>query len=232
MKPKPWTLEPDCMEHPPNRSSAANIGLSFLNSAPSASGGAARDQLEDGAGLLAWLDRAGAAPEADVARRWRKSHADELDSVAARARSLREWFRGFVGANLGRSLGPADVRKLRRLNSLVRGGRRYYQIVPAGSGDMPFRLRFSTPWSSPESVLTRIAEALAAFVCEVDFRRIRICEGASCSLIFVDRSRARARRWCSMAKCGNRYKQASLRGRAKPEAERVRAPSKRAMAPR
>jgi predicted RNA-binding Zn ribbon-like protein len=220
------------MERFPNRSSGANVGLSFLNSAPSKSGGAARDQLKDGAGLLAWLGRVGAAPEADVARRWLESDADRMDSVAAHARGLREWFRGFVRARLGRSLTPADLRELRRLNLLVREKRGFHQIVPAGTGEVPFRLSFSAPWTSPESAVTRIAEALAVFVCEVDFRRIRICEGAGCSLIFVDRSRARARRWCSMAKCGNRYKQASLRGRAKPGAERVPAPSKRATAPR
>jgi predicted RNA-binding Zn ribbon-like protein len=209
-------MEPDCMERLADRSCAANVGLSFLNSALSPSGRAAKDQLKDGAGLLAWLGRAGAGLEEDIARRWLELHPAELDSVAERARTLRDWFRGFVRASLGRSLTSADLRKLRRLNSLVREGRRFYQIVPAGAGAMPFALRFSTPWSSPESALARIAEALALFVCEVDFRRIRVCEGANCSLIFVDRSRASARRWCSMAKCGNRYKQASLRGRVKP----------------
>lgn len=35
---------------------------------------------------------------------------------------------------------------------------------------------------------------------------IRQCEDAGCGWLFVDRSNARKRRWCSMADCGNRNK--------------------------
>ncbi|HEY6735223.1 MAG TPA: CGNR zinc finger domain-containing protein, partial [Roseiarcus sp.] len=40
-------------------------------------------------------------------------------------------------------------------------------------------------------------------------------EGANCTLVFVDRTRRRGRRWCSMALCGNRAKQAAHRHRLK-----------------
>jgi predicted RNA-binding Zn ribbon-like protein len=36
--------------------------------------------------------------------------------------------------------------------------------------------------------------------------RIRQCAGESCGRLFVDRSNARKRRWCSMSECGNRRK--------------------------
>jgi predicted RNA-binding Zn ribbon-like protein len=36
--------------------------------------------------------------------------------------------------------------------------------------------------------------------------------------VFVDRTRRRARRWCSMAICGNRAKQAAHRSRLKKQA--------------
>jgi predicted RNA-binding Zn ribbon-like protein len=121
-----------------------------------------------------------------------------------------------VRKNLGRSLTSADLAKLRKLNLLVRGERRFYQIVVSEGGKMPLALRSLSPWSSPESALILIGEVLAVFVCEVDFARLRVCEGVNCSLLFVDQSRALARRWCSMAKCGNRSKQASLRSRARP----------------
>ncbi len=35
---------------------------------------------------------------------------------------------------------------------------------------------------------------------------VRQCEDAGCGWLFVDRSNARKRRWCSMADCGNRNK--------------------------
>ncbi|OZE87022.1 hypothetical protein CH304_02185 [Rhodococcus sp. 15-649-1-2] len=36
--------------------------------------------------------------------------------------------------------------------------------------------------------------------------RLRRCHATDCALVFLDTSRAGARRWCSMARCGNRAK--------------------------
>ena len=69
-------------------------------------------------------------------------------------------------------------------------------------------------WKSPDSVLFPIAKAMAELVCEVDFTLVKPCEGSNCTLFFVDRTRGHARRWCSMAVCGNRAKQAAYRERA------------------
>lgn len=43
---------------------------------------------------------------------------------------------------------------------------------------------------------------------------VRECDGPACSRIYVDSSRARNRRWCSNAECGNRAKVAAFRHRA------------------
>jgi predicted RNA-binding Zn ribbon-like protein len=45
--------------------------------------------------------------------------------------------------------------------------------------------------------------------------RLKRCEGARCSLLFVDTSRPGHRRWCSMDRCGNRAKVAAHRRRGK-----------------
>jgi len=70
-------------------------------------------------------------------------------------------------------------------------------------------------WRSPESLLLPIGEALAKFVCEEDFSYVKACEGPACTLMFADHTRGHARRWCSMAICGNRAKQAAHRHRLK-----------------
>jgi predicted RNA-binding Zn ribbon-like protein len=62
-------------------------------------------------------------------------------------------------------------------------------------------------------LLHPIAEAAAALICNRDFRLIRSCEGAVCTLVFLDRTKAHARRWCSMAVCGNRAKAAAHRAK-------------------
>ena len=82
-------------------------------------------------------------------------------------------------------------------------------------------LRTMRRWRSPDSLLLPIGEALAKFVCEEDFADVKACEGHSCTLVFADRTRRRARRWCSMAVCGNRAKQAAHRDRLKTRHKRA-----------
>jgi predicted RNA-binding Zn ribbon-like protein len=86
-----------------------------------------------------------------------------------------------------------------------------------GDGDR-LELTMMRRWRSPESRLLPIGEALAKFVCEEDFADVKACEGHSCTLFFADHTRRRARRWCSMAICGNRAKQAAHRNRLKEQA--------------
>jgi predicted RNA-binding Zn ribbon-like protein len=47
--------------------------------------------------------------------------------------------------------------------------------------------------------------------------RLRQCGADDCFLVFVDTSRSGRRRWCSMARCGNRAKVASFRTRHRQE---------------
>jgi predicted RNA-binding Zn ribbon-like protein len=51
-------------------------------------------------------------------------------------------------------------------------------------------------------VLTAATDLLTSASCGL----VRQCEDAGCGWLFVDRSNARRRRWCSMADCGNRNK--------------------------
>ena len=39
-----------------------------------------------------------------------------------------------------------------------------------------------------------------------DLEKVRECQGPGCGWLFVDRSRGRPRRWCSMSDCGNKAK--------------------------
>jgi predicted RNA-binding Zn ribbon-like protein len=58
-------------------------------------------------------------------------------------------------------------------------------------------------------------------MCHADFRLIRACEGSACTILFLDRTKAHARRWCSMAICGNRAKVAAYRARALKTCARI-----------
>jgi len=176
------------------------------------------DWLDDGEGLLDWLEQAQLVSAATLKEVQSQSRPDELDKVAAQARNLREWIRGLLHKQLGRPLTREDFRKFERLNHLLERDASFSQIAPAKSRQgSAFELRVMRKWRSPEALLFPIAEALARFVCSEDFTCVKVCEGPACTLLFADRTHGRARRWCSMAICGNRAKQAAHRHRLKVE---------------
>jgi predicted RNA-binding Zn ribbon-like protein len=108
------------------------------------------------------------------------------------------------------------LEELGPLNKLLQGDETFSQISRQRAKDGErFELRAMRRWGSPQSLLLPIAEALAKFICEEDFAHVKACEGPSCTLVFADHTRSRARRWCSMAVCGNRAKQLAHRNRLK-----------------
>jgi predicted RNA-binding Zn ribbon-like protein len=204
------------MDHrPPAIFIADALGLDFVNSIATPVDTIV-DWIDNGDGLLSWLDQARLVPSDALEALRAQALPGELDKVAAQARSLREWFGGFVRDHLGRPLAVEDLRELEPLNRLLERDEAFSQVVPHRDGDgAPLALRMMRRWRSPESLLLPIGEALARFVCTEDFSHVKACEGHPCTLMFVDRTRGRARRWCSMAACGNRAKQAAHRNRLK-----------------
>jgi predicted RNA-binding Zn ribbon-like protein len=172
--------------------------------------------LDDGEGLLEWLRQAQLASAPVLEQMRSQSLPGELDKVAGQARSLREWFRGFVQEHRGHPLKREDLKKLEPLNRLLERDESFSQIALAASKQgNAFELRADRRWRSPEALLLPVAETLARFVCSEDFTHVKACEGPACTLLFADHTRRRARRWCSMAICGNRAKQAAHRHRLK-----------------
>jgi predicted RNA-binding Zn ribbon-like protein len=172
--------------------------------------------LGSGEDLLKWLKQADLVPT-NVLNGFRSSATPgELDGVAAEARSLREWFRGFVNTHKGRPLKPNALQQVQPLNRILERDDSFGQIVVNDEErDGPSGLKWidRRRWRSPESLLLPIAREIAHVICDEDFSLVRACEGHTCTLMFVDRTKSHRRRWCSMAVCGNRAKQAALRER-------------------
>ena len=202
--------------HPPAIFIGDAPGLDFLNSLATPVD-TAIDWIADGEGYLDWLEQARLVP-GDVLRDMKtRARSGELDKIAAQARALREWFRGFVRKHKGRRLPAKALAELEPLNRLLAGDVAFSQIVPQPTGQEPFALQAVRRWDNPESLLLPVGEALAQLVCSEDFSDVKACEGATCTLLFVDHTRGHARRWCSMAICGNRAKQAAHRHRLKAQ---------------
>ena len=196
---------------------ADSAGLDFLNSLATPVD-VPIDWIDDGDGLLAWLEQSGLVSAEVLGAMRERAMPGELDRLAAQARSLREWFRVFVQERKGRRLASADLKELEPLNLLLARDEGFGKIVAhehEAGGALGFER--SRRWTSPESLLLPIGEILAKLVCEEDFTHVKACEGPTCTLMFADHTRGHARRWCSMAACGNRAKQAAHRNRVKEQ---------------
>jgi predicted RNA-binding Zn ribbon-like protein len=212
---------------PPPFFIADNLGLDFLNTI-AVPVDTKVEWLSSGEDLLAWLKQAGLVPGDVLAALPKSAVPGELDGIAAQARALRDWFKLFVYKHIGRPLEPTALRELEPLNQLLARDEEFGQIVvpdrlhkqehdrgreKSGIGGLAWRPQ--RRWQSPESLLLPLARSLADLVCTENFTYVKACAGPPCTLLFVDRTRGHARRWCSMAVCGNRAKQAAHRNRLK-----------------
>ncbi len=201
-------------------------GLDFLNSIATPVD-VPVEWLGSGQDLLAWLKEARLVPNEILKDFGDNARPSELDAVAKQARSLREWFRGFVHEHMGKPLKANALRQLDSLNGILARDEEFGQVVARKhdqkSGDVhkaiedPISGLVWLPqrrWSSPDSLVLPIAQAVADVICMEDFTHVKACGGGSCTLIFADRTHSHARRWCSMSICGNRAKQAAMRARA------------------
>ncbi len=210
-------------DRPPPILIADHPGLDFLNTL-AVPVDVEVEWLANGEDLLAWLRQAGLVP-GHVRDALRKSAAArELDAVAAQARDLRNWFKPFVAKHAGKPLKSGTLRQLEPLNELLARDDEFGQIVVRdrlhpqendANGASGLTWRAERRWRSPESLIFPLARSLADLVCTEDFTYVKACEGPTCTLVFLDRTRGHARRWCSMAVCGNRAKQAAYRERSR-----------------
>jgi predicted RNA-binding Zn ribbon-like protein len=212
---------------PPPIFIADAMGLDFLNTR-AVPVDIEVEWIGSGEDFVSWMQTAElVAPEVVAALR-KTAVAGEFDRVASQARRLREWFRRFVRSQLGSPLRPKALQELEPLNRVLIRDEQFGQIVARDtprkgkskqdpSEEAPLSGLAWSPrrrWRSPDTLLFPIAEAMADLVCDEDFTYVRACEGHACTLLFVDRTRGHARRWCSMSVCGNRAKQAAHRERA------------------
>jgi predicted RNA-binding Zn ribbon-like protein len=130
----------------------------------------------------------------------RPPDASEQDLELARA--LREAVYGLVTSRTsGRSASSSNLATLNRVAA-----------VPAATPQLSSSGR-ATLVGSSAALLSTIAREAVALLGGEEAARLRQCEAETCTLLFVDRSRKRDRRWCSMAGCGNKAKVDSFRRR-------------------
>jgi predicted RNA-binding Zn ribbon-like protein len=128
--------------------------------------------------------------------------ADQLLYRVARLRdALRKIFRALVHKDKVAREWVAPV------NEILRITEGHDELV---WDNAQWRLEFLARESGSEWLLAPIARSAAEILVEGPAARLRLCANPACGLFFSDLSRTRRRRWCSMARCGNRHKVAAF----------------------
>jgi predicted RNA-binding Zn ribbon-like protein len=181
--------------------------LDFANTVSGDRHGQTSERLGGYGELLAWARQAGVLDAAQARRllaeaRRRPADAEE---VLREARALREaFFRVFAAAAGRRDPQAADVA---RISSSVGGALAHRCVDRAGGG---FALGWEDAATALDAPLWRVlASAAELLTSRAELDRVRVCglhETHECSWLFMDTTKGRTRRWCSMESCGNRAK--------------------------
>jgi predicted RNA-binding Zn ribbon-like protein len=173
------------------------------------------DLLPDVDHVFAWLVEAGLldSPAAAAARaRWGTGRhaaallADALD-LRRTLRDLAEWL-----AAGHRTVAP-HVRAT--INRVLAARSAFPQLVD----DHGLKQRMTTTITKPLGILSGVAQSAADLLTDGDYSLVKHCAGPRCVLLFYDTTKNHARRFCSAAVCGNRFKAAARYRRLKAAKE-------------
>ncbi|MEO3789561.1 ABATE domain-containing protein [Nonomuraea sp. B10E15] len=155
-----------------------------------------RETLREPGDVLRWLYTAGVAGEPAL------PHA-EPEGVLVLARRLREAIDRAVMAAASGELPHAGDLSL--INEAAMAALRPAPQVAIVDGRLaPGESRDRAEGAA--AGLGLVAHDAVDLLVSDEVRRVRLCGADRCALRFVDRSPAHNRRWCAMARCGNRTK--------------------------
>jgi predicted RNA-binding Zn ribbon-like protein len=159
------------------------------------------DVLTSYSDLIAWSQIAGliTAAEATSLRAAASADPAEADAASSRVREFREQFRMLIDPKSRETpVFGAAVTAVERAIAALRPTVRY--VAAEGT------VEFDVPVRAPGDLVSRIVDAASDLLVARPGLRIRECEGSDCDWLFIDRTKARSRRWCDTRICGNRMR--------------------------
>jgi len=190
------------------------LALDFVNTASRRDAGPLNDRLDSYDDLVEWAETAKALPD-EVPEQLRDAaaqHPAAAAKVLEDARTLREAlyriFRAFAAENNIRAASAPDMALL---NAVFRRANEHRTLccsraAPNSHGAPTFDWRWDECEAELDRVLWPIALAAADVVTTGDPHRIKECGGDNCNWLFLDQSKNRSRRWCTMEDCGSKVK--------------------------
>ena len=182
------------------------LSLDFTNTVSGMRVVAPVERLNSYADLVSWGRQVGALDAAQARRLLAEAERDAGAAARALAEAIafREaLFRAFraVAEN-----GAPTAEDLDSLNRVLSRARARERLVCRGG-------RCALGWPGDDASLDRmlwpVARSAAEVLTSAEVSRVRICEATAtdgCGWLFLDETRNRSRRWCSMKDCGNRAK--------------------------
>ena len=159
------------------------------------------DSLHDYRDLVEWSRTAGILDDAETEELLNPGaqSPQHMESVYRRGVELREaTYRVFLAACEDASPEADD---LALINQVLSEALSHTRIA---SVDGVYSLEYDS--NPPESILWRLAANASELLTSGDLTRVKRCASEECGWLFLDLSRNRSRRWCSMESCGNRMK--------------------------
>jgi predicted RNA-binding Zn ribbon-like protein len=165
------------------------------------------ERLPEPAALARWFGEAGLLPPGAA-----------VPQVGAagltQARVLREALNRLVRAAMdGLPYGRTDIAVVNRVAVLPDLAPQLAVGDRTGAGGPEVRWQHRGPVAG--AALATVARDGVLLLGGPEAARVKECGNPACSLLFVDDSQARRRRWCSMDRCGNLAKVAGYRARAR-----------------
>ena len=179
-----------------------HMALDFTNTVTRRRSGFDRERLQSYDDLLKWSGQAGTLSRSAMVALGRAAR-DRPDIAAATYRdALRtraELHSLFVTQATGhRTPGPViaslNRRTRRAMSHLTLHSSAHHVTVQWDAA-----IRLARP-------LWPVLKATLELLTSSDLRRMRVCANPECGWVFLDQSRQRNRRWCSMRECGSRAK--------------------------
>ncbi|MGH7510517.1 MAG: CGNR zinc finger domain-containing protein [Gemmatimonadales bacterium] len=201
---QPLSLAPDL----PFKYVGGDPALDLVNTVDWTDRGPENERLGDYGRLTRWAVGAGILTGAAAATLRSRAESRPREAEAAyrlawRARGVLQRLFGAIAR--GESHGDA----LNDFNGLLGQALEGMRIAPSsrkrhrGRG---LELGWPDMGESLDRLVWPVLWSAASLIVSDEAPRIRICGGADCGWVYVDRSRNRLRRWCQMATCGTREK--------------------------
>jgi predicted RNA-binding Zn ribbon-like protein len=189
--------------------------LDFVNTVQDWNVREPHDYLGEFAEAIRFGEAAGLLTRADASRLRSRTPLDEL----TRLRELRAMLKRIFQTRLsGRSPGGTDLRRLSAiLIESARATRLMFAAQTQRSPQVPMRRVIVMEKAGDTLLRLRIVEAAVALLVSTAVFRVKSCP--TCGWLFLDVSKNRSRRWCSMDTCGSVAKSRRYYRRLKERAD-------------